>query len=218
MEPELRGGFHRELDLLSISLAALLGLVPEAVLDATGALLGEDPQIAQAVERWRNLVNDLYADVVRTAETIVARQAPVAGDLRLLFAAVRMVPTLYDTVDLIADVASPANRGVGRQLSDRTRYLTAELGAATAETWSGVGRLWDARDIAHLAALRQRDDALADIRSTFVAEVAAGQLDVSTAMEMALVGRSFERIGRHATTAGAVIAGLVPRSRPQVLP
>jgi len=214
----MRGEFRRELEMIGISLAALIDLVPDAVSSATAALLSSDRRIATEVERWRRLVNDLYSDIVHTAETVVARQAPVAGDLRFLFAAVRLVPTLYDIVDLIAEVASPGNRDVGAQLGGRLRSLTAEMGVATALTWEAVAALWGARDVSHLEALRQRDDDLAEVRSTFVAEIAGGGLDVGVAMEMALVGRSYDRIGHHATTAGEVMAGLVPRGLPEHLP
>ncbi|MDQ2727850.1 MAG: hypothetical protein M3Y91_08320 [Actinomycetota bacterium] len=204
MEPELRGDFHRELDALDISVAALLGLLPEAIRTATEALLGAG-DLAQRVWEWRGLVEDLYGGVAGTVESIVARQAPVARDLRFLLGCVRLVPTLYDSVDLVADVASPTTAGVGAAAGERTRALILEVGERTALTWAAVEDLWARREKAAMVAVRERDDALADVRSSLSAELGTGALDVSATMQLALIGRSFERLGRHAATAAGVI-------------
>ncbi|MDQ6784520.1 MAG: hypothetical protein M3063_13985 [Actinomycetota bacterium] len=213
MEPELRGDFRRELDALDISVAALLGLLPEAIRTATAALLGTGG-LAERVWEWRGLVEDLYGGVAGTVESIVARQAPVARDLRFLLGCVRLVPTLYDSVDLVADVASPAATGVGSAVGERARILIVEVGEQTACTWTAVEDLWARRDEAAMVAVRERDDALAEVRSALSAELGTGAIDVSVTMQVALVGRSFERLGRHAATASGVIAHIGPK-RPE---
>lgn len=210
MEPELRGEFHRELDALDISVAALLGLLPEAIRTATEALLGAG-DLAQRVWEWRGLVADLYGGVAGTVESIVARQAPVARDLRFLLGCVRLVPTLYDSVDLVADVASPTTAGMGMGVGERTRALVLDVGEQTALTWAAVEDLWASRDEVAMVAVRERDDALAEVRSALSAQLGAGVLDVSAIMQLALVGRSFERLGRHAATAAGVIALIGPK-------
>ncbi|MDQ6840045.1 MAG: hypothetical protein M3137_17375 [Actinomycetota bacterium] len=209
MEPELRGEFHRELDALDISVAALLGLLPDAIRTATEALLVAG-DLAERVWEWRKLVEDLYGGVAGTVESIVARQAPVARDLRFLLGCVRLVPTLYDSVDLVADVASPT-AALGIALGERTRALIHEVGEQTALTWVAVENLWARRDDAALIAVRGHDDALAEVRSAWSAELGTGALDVSATMQLALVGRSFERLGRHATTAAGVIVRIGPK-------
>ncbi|MDQ2725337.1 MAG: hypothetical protein M3Y36_07565 [Actinomycetota bacterium] len=213
MEPELRSDFHRELDALDISVAALLGLLPEAIRAATEALLGAG-DLAQRVWAWRGLVEDLYGGVAGTVESIVARQAPVARDLRFLLGCVRLVPTLYDSVDLVADVGSPTTAGVGAAVGERTRALILEVGERTALTWAAVEDLWARRNEAATVAVRERDDTMAEVRSSLSAELGTGALDVSTTMQLALVGRSFERLGRHAATAAGVIVLIGPK-RPE---
>ena len=213
MEPELRGDFHRELDGLDISVAALLGLLPGAIRTATEALLGAG-DLAQRVWEWRGLVEDLYGGVAGTVESIVARQAPVARDLRFLLGCVRLVPTLYDSVDLVADVASPTTAGVGMAVGERTRALIMDVGERTALTWAAVEDLWARRDEAAMIAVRERDDALAEVRSALSAQLGTGALDVAAIMQLALVGWSFERLGRHAATAAGVIARIGPK-RPE---
>jgi phosphate uptake regulator len=158
-------------------------------------------------------VEDLYGGVAATVESIVARQAPVARDLRFLLGCIRLVPTLYDSVDLVADVASPSSAGVAAAVGERTRSLIVDVGVQTALTWAAVEHLWARRDEAAMAAVRQRDDGLAEVRSALSAELGNGALDVSVTMQLALVGRSFERLGRHAATASGVIV-LIGAKRP----
>jgi phosphate uptake regulator len=213
MEPELRGDFHRELDALDISVAALLGLLPDAIRMATTALLGAG-DLAKHVWEWRGLVEDLYGGVAGTVESIVARQAPVARDLRFLLGCIRLVPTLYDSVDLVADVASPSCAGVAAAADERARSLIIDVGEQTALTWAAVEHLWSRRDDAAIAAVYDRDDRLAEVRSALSAELRTGALDVSMTMQLALVGRSFEWLGRHAATAARVIVLIGPK-RPE---
>jgi phosphate transport system protein len=211
MSPELRGHYHRELDKLDISVAALIDLIPDAVTRATGALLRSDEEIAEGILRWRYLIGELYSEVSRSIEAIVALQAPVAGDLRLVLACMRIVPVLHDTVDHVADLASPVSEQLGERVTPRVARLLDDLGASTSSAWETVGSVWAERGVEGLAELRERDDEVADIRSTLVAEVASGAVDVVGAMELALVGRAYERISRNAVAVGGLVVPLMPR-------
>jgi phosphate transport system protein len=205
---ELRTEFHRELDRQDIAIGALLTVVPEAISRATSALLDGDQSIVDDLARWRSLVGELNVAVERTAEVLIARQSPLAGDLRVLLAGTRLIPLLADTMDLVADIGSPTLAEIGPDLPVRIRLVTAELGDSCASVWSAVEELWRERDPLHLEALRARDDVLTDIRATLTAELASGSVDLQVAMQMAMAGRSFERLGRHAAAAGRLFEPL----------
>jgi phosphate transport system protein len=213
---ELREGFHRKLDRQEIAIGAILDVVPEAVRRATSALLSGDRDVVDDLARWRALVGELNADAERNAEVIIALQAPVARDLRLLLATTRLVPLLADTMDLIADIASPTLAEIGPELPHRIRMVTGELGDSCADIWSSVEDLWRERDRAHADAVRDRDDVLSEVRSTLTAELASGSVDLQVAMQMAMAGRSFERLGRHAAAAGRLFEPLT-RPGPSVI-
>lgn len=209
---ELRTEFHRALDDQDISIGALLTVVPEAIRMATAALVAGDRSVAGDLARWRAMVSDLNVGVEHTAEVLIARQSPLAGDLRLLLAGTRLVPLLSDTMDLVADVALPSATEIGPDLPRRVQLVTLELGDTTAAVWQAVEELWRERDRRSLDGLRARHDTLAEVRSTLNAELASGSVDVQGAMTMAMTGRSFERLGRHARAAGGLVEPLVARS------
>jgi phosphate transport system protein len=212
MSSEVRGGFHQELDRLDISVAGLLGLVPDAVMTATTALLVSDGPGAEGVARWQALVEDMYRDTEHTIEVVVARQSPVAGDLRFLLACLRIVPVLHEVMDLVSDVAAPSHRAIGDHLTPRVIGLTERLGELTASAWEEVEAGWRTRAQRVAAVVRQRLDLVADARSALAAELGSGSLSLPVALEMAVVGRTFDRLGHHAGQSARLVASLAPRS------
>jgi phosphate transport system protein len=211
MAPEVRGEFHRELDRLDISVAGLLALVPEAVMTATTALLVSDGSGANGAQRWPALVEDMYRDVEHTIEVVVARQSPVAGDLRFLLACIRIVPGLQEVMHLISEIAAPSHRAIGEHLTPRVISLTEQLGELTAATWDAVETGWRTRHERVVSDVRERQDRVAEVRSALAAELGAGVLALAVALEMAVVGRTFERLGHHAGQSARVVASLAPR-------
>ena len=212
MAGEVRGEFHRELDRLDISIAGLLALVPEAVMRATTALLVSDEAEAEGVHRWQVMVEDMYGDVEQTIEVVVARQSPVAGDLRFLLACIRLVPGLHEAMDLITEVAAPSRRAIGEHLTPRVISLTEQFGEQTAATWEAVEAGWRQRSDRVVGTVRERQEVAADVRSALAAELGSGSLALPVALEMAVVGRTFERLGHHAARSARLIASLAPRS------
>ncbi len=209
MSQELRGAFHRELDKLDLALATLLGLVPDAVGQATTALLAGDADLSETVARWRGLVSELYSDVDGTIEGVMARQSPVARDLRFLMCCVRVVPEVRDAMELIGWLGIPRRDALSDRLTPRMRRLTLSLSDVTAETWGAVDRLWRERQADALVAVRQRHDAQAEVHSSLMAEVAAGGIDVDGAIHMALIISGYERLAGHAMAIGRLVTPLV---------
>jgi phosphate transport system protein len=209
MAAETRGEFHRDLERLEIAVGGLLALVPDAVTAATTALLVSDESIADGLNRWRQLVEDLYADTEHTIEVVVARQAPVAGDLRFLLACVRLVPCLHEVVELVAEVAAPSHRAIGEHLTPRIISLCERLGELSSEVWATIDEVWKARDPAGLHSLRRQIDRIAEVRSALMAELASGGVTLPVAMEVALVARTFDRLAHQARNAERYLQPLV---------
>lgn len=212
MASELRGEHHRDLDRLDISLGALLSVVPEAVTNATRALLSADVGVRAELDRWRSMVSSISSDVDHTAEVVIARQAPVAGELRFLMTCVRLVVHLSDTIDLVADVAGSAVCAWTGSLPDRQARLLVATGDAAAGTWRTVAEMWHERDRADIAALRAGVDRLAEARASLAAGLVLGGLEPVAVVDLAGGSSCYERIGRHAVAAGSLIASLVPPS------
>lgn len=82
----MRDGFHDELSALERLLAAEGTRVAVALVDGSRALLTGDVEAAERAIRGDDEVDALHLQVERGVEQLLARQAPVAADLRLVLA------------------------------------------------------------------------------------------------------------------------------------
>lgn len=217
MSGETRVEFHRQLQRLDISIGSLFGLVPDAIGSAVGALVSADDDISTGLDHWRGLVGELYEDVDRTIEVLVARQQPVAGDLRFLLACVRIVPMLRESIDLVGDLAAQSHQGIGRFLTPRLTALVQRLGDQSRQLWSDLDDSWRLRDQNRLSTVRKQLDGISETRSVLSSELASGAVDLPVAIEMAVVGRIFDRLARKGYDTARCLDPVVSRGPGDVL-
>ena len=82
-----RQRFTREMEELRTAVRELAGAVDRQLDRAAQALIRGDHSLAREVRRDDAQINHAYAEVERRAVTLLAQQAPAAGDLRLILAA-----------------------------------------------------------------------------------------------------------------------------------
>jgi phosphate transport system protein len=212
---ELRGAYHRELDQLDVALATLLGLIPEAIGFATAALLSGDLELAQSVQHWRGLVDDLYGDVEATIEAIMARQAPVARDLRFLLCSVRILPEVRDALDLIERIGDADPTGFAQALTPRARTVVREVGELTAAAWVATEERWRNRDLDSeppTSPPERPADPLNEAQASLAGELSGGNLAVPVALEMTLRAQAYDRLARHSAAVDRLIGNLAGRA------
>jgi phosphate transport system protein len=178
-------------------LSDLLEIVCQAVADATEGLLRDDGHYAVDItSRWQ-WAEPLYEQVARDVEVLMARQAPMASDLRYLLAVVRAVPELEQSAALADEIAHRGGLGIAGTLTPRARALVTRSGDIVTAMWQELGRAWERRELVSesLEAARQE---LRDLHTSLTAEVASQDLPASVTMDMALIGRFYARLGDHA--------------------
>src|SRR5690242_9614874 len=87
----VRDQYHEELNGITDSLVDITRLAGSAINRATTALLEADLQSAEAVISGDAAIDELYADIEARAMDLLARQQPVASDLRVIITSLRMV-------------------------------------------------------------------------------------------------------------------------------
>jgi phosphate transport system protein len=188
----------------------LFALVGESVSGATHALLSGDREAAKALADRDEVVDRLYHDI----EELTLEQLTVAGitspnDLRFLVTVIRMLPDLERNGDLAEHVARRAARGLGGELSARSRGLVEHMWRSTTDAYAE--RLPMAA-----AAVDILDDEMDDLHVSLTVEVVAGTMPLPVAVELAMVARFYERFGDHAVNLAKRVAVLVPSTLPQV--
>jgi phosphate transport system protein len=104
----MREAYHEELDSISDGLVEMANLVGSAIGLATTALLDADMQLAESVISADEKVDDLQRDLENRAIAVLARQQPVATDLRLVVTSPRMSADLERCAVLAQHVAKLA--------------------------------------------------------------------------------------------------------------
>ena len=200
---ELRSAFHRELQKIDQQVRQLFALVSEGVAGATDALLAGDREAARDLVARDAMLDALYVDVEEIVQRQFALQAPLATDLRFLLSVLRIVPELERSGDLAEHIAQRAARGLTTELTPRLRGLIQQMGRVGVQLWQETARAYDERDATAADRLRDLDDELDDLHVSFIAELASGKVTVPVAIELALVGRFYERLGDHAVNIAA---------------
>jgi phosphate transport system protein len=195
---ELRIGFHRDLQKIDREVVALFGLVCEGLAGATEALLAGDRDAAKALVARDRLIDELYKDIEVLVQHHLALQSPMAADLRFLLCVLRMVPELERSGDLAEHIAQRAARGISPELTPRLRGLVQQMGRTGADMWRTATDAYVERDSEAADKLREADDELDELLVSLTAELATGAVSIPVAIEMALVGRFYERLGDHA--------------------
>jgi phosphate transport system protein len=196
-DPGLRSHFHDELAAVDAKLSELVDVVCQEVTDATEGLLRDDPHASVDVTSRRHWSDPLYEQVAHQVEVLMARQAPMASDLRYLLAAIRAVPELEQSAGLATEIARRGGLGIAGALTPRARALVTRSGDIVTAMWQELRRAWDQRQPT-AESLESAREELRDLHTSLTAEVASSGLAASVTMDMALIGRFYERLGDHA--------------------
>lgn len=195
---ELRVAFHRSLDDIDAKVGRLFALVTEAVAASTECLLTDDRTAATALVEGDERIDALALDIEAEAERALSLQGPFGRDLRYLLSILRMVPELERSADLAEHIAARAAGGITPQLTPRVRGFVEQMGRASVQMWRDATEAFIDRDADAARRLVSADDEIDALHQSLTAELVAGSLPVSVALEMALVGRFLERLGDHA--------------------
>ncbi len=209
MEPDtgLRSHFQIELAAVDAKLSELVYLVCQEVAEATEGLLRDDPQASVDITSRRHWSDPLYEHVAHQVEVLMARQAPMASDLRYLLAVSRAGPELEQSAGLADEIARRGGLGIAGSLTPRSRALVTRSGDIVTAMWQELRRAWDRREPAGESLESAREE-LRDLHTSLTAEVASCPMPASVIMDMALIGRFYERLGDHAVNIADRLDGL----------
>ena len=199
----MRNAFHDQLDSVFEDLAAICGRVETAVARATEALFSADAELAEQVISGDAEIDRARERVEDNAFALLSLQAPVAGDLRVVVAALRMVSELERMGDLSVHVAKVARLRVPNPAVPEAARETVSRMAEVAEAMvRRAGEIIRNRDVQAAEALRAEDEEMDELRRNSFTELLANewQYGVEAAVDVALLGRYYERIADHAVS------------------
>ena len=221
-EHEVRKSFDEHMTDIKSDVIHLAALAGEMVGMATEALLDKDLLLVERViEHNRRLEELQHAAELRTYE-IFATQQPMAIDLRTLLTVLRTIHELDLTGNLTVSVAKAARRIYPGELPPKIRGLLERMGAQGGMQLRIAVDAFADSDQALALALPDMDDVIDDLQKELFRTIFATRADdegtVQRAVQLALVGRYFERIGDLAVNIGRwvnfMITGELPSYEP----
>ena len=212
----MRDGYHEDLDAISTSLVQMANRAGSAMSRATTALLDADLTIAESVIAADDQIDNVYRDTEAKAFDLLARQQPVASDLRVIVTSLRMVAELERMGDLALHVAKIARRRYPHSVvPPELRATILKMGHTAEEIVAKAGSVIASRDIEMAAQLERDDDVMDNLhRELFVALLAdTWDHGIEVAIDITLAGRYYERFADHAVSVARRVVYLVTGER-----
>jgi phosphate transport system protein len=206
----MRVTFGEELAQLEDTLQFEGELVVRSVQAATRALVDNDLELADEVIAFDDDVDARYIEIERGIESLLARQTPVAGDLRLVLAMLHVNLHLERMADYCVTVAKLTKLAADGTSDPRIVANLAEMGVRAEEMTRVALRSFEHRDIVRSEALVELDELIDRANRRAVEHVL--ELDSERrewGLRMLVVSRCLERIGDHAVDIGEQTAYLV---------
>jgi len=208
----MRVEFQEELDALEAGFQEAGEIVLRSIRGAIDALRSQDVELCDEVIAFDDEIDDRYHALEKQVELVLARQTPVAGDLRLVLALLHSGHNLERMGDQCVTIAKLT------KLSSHldTRQIVVEglvdMGERCAEMVKVSLTAFADRDVAQARALHSLDD-LVDRANRQVFHEVLGYVNDAEALEWGMrqitVARCFERIGDNAVDIGEQTAFLV---------
>jgi len=217
---EARKTFHESLDELRIDVIRLAALTTEAIAAGTQAFLDADLGAAERVIEKDDEIDNLTHSIEDRCYLLLARQQPMASDLRTVVAVLRIVHELERSADLMVNVAKTTRRLYPHPLDPKLRGIIQRMGEqAGTQTRVALDAFADS-DPSAAHALADMDDAMDDLTKSLFRHILTGggsddEENILQAVQLALVGRHYERIADHAVTIGQRVGFMVTGEHPQ---
>ncbi len=214
----MRELYREQLDDILTDLAQMAQQVSAAVRFATTALLEADIHLAEHVISDDEQLDLKQADVERRSFDLLALQAPVAGELRIIVASLRMVAELERMGDLAAHVAKIARlRYPDSAIPEALRPSFVKMGDVAEKMVIAAGQTLHDRNVRNAEELRDRDEEMDELRRTQFRVLLSDDwaYGVEAAVDVALLGRYYERIADHAASMARRIIYVVTGEFPE---
>lgn len=214
----MRQIFEAELRQVGDDLAEMSRLVESAIRNAGTALMEADLQLAQEVIASDKTIDQLEASLDERCVHLLAQQAPVATDLRVIVSALRMSASLERMGDLARHVAQVARgRYPAKAIVPAAADIFANMDQAAVRVAERTTLLLESRDLELAQAIEREDDMLDELHQETFGALLGEKWEgtVQEAVDITLVGRYYERFGDHAVSIAKRVSFLVTGDFPE---
>ncbi|MGY1987659.1 phosphate signaling complex protein PhoU [Blastococcus sp. SYSU DS0669] len=212
----MRDSYHEELDDINACLVEMANSVGSQMSTATTALLDADVALADLVIAGDDQIDATRENIEQRTFTLLARQQPVAGDLRTITTAMRIVADLERMGDLAAHIAKVARmRFPDHAVPQEVRPAFLEAGNVAELLITKTATVIAKRDVQAAQELETDDDAMDQIHRGLFRQLLSEDWPhgIESAIDITLLGRYYERFADHAVSVARRVCYLVTGER-----
>ena len=196
----IRKQYDTDLESLKNSLSEMGRNAADAVEAALEALCTADAEAAKAVVKGDSRINNMERDIEHRCMTLLLRQQPVAGDLRRISTAMKVVTDVERIADHAADIAEIIPFFLSHNTFDCTLVCRMAQQASSMVTQSVDAFV--RRDVYLARSVAGQDDLVDEdftaVKQALIAAIAREPGQGEVALDLLMIAKYFERIGDHA--------------------
>lgn len=192
--------FERQLETLHVELITMGSLCEKAISFSAKAILGQAQEFADMVFETDREIDEKEREIENLCMRLLLHQHPVAGDLREVSAAMKMVSDMERIGDQASDIADLAQyidkqsasvvMNIGGMADNAVKMVTGSVDAFVKSDLELSRKVIDSDDLV--------DAAFNEIKEKIAELVQEGNLDVKTGLDLLMAAKYLERIGDHA--------------------
>jgi phosphate transport system protein len=209
---DVRQRFHDELAALESEVLGLGERAARALAGAVEALIHQDDELAERVIAGDDSLDATYVDIEARILDLLARQTPVASDLRLVSAILHMNLHLERVGDMAVNIAKISKATRSLPTSETVVSHLQEMGALVGVMLRTAMEAFARRDVALAEQLDELDEPVDRLNRNMYRQVAALASDpqaLEWGIHMNVVARQLERVGDHAVDIGEQVVFLL---------
>ena len=180
------------------SVVRVFAMVGEAMAEATHSLLAGDRELAKQVVERDDAIDTLVNEIVASVEAQLLESDGLSVETRrTLLTLLRVLPEVERNGDLAEHIARRAARGLGTEMSPRSRGLIERMGEVASTIWREATDVVIDGKLEATGAIEDIDDELDELHVALTAELVSGSMALPVAVEVSLLARFYERFGDH---------------------
>ena len=212
----MREHYREELEDINACLVDMANSAGSAMSKASMALLDADVAVADLVIEGDEHIDAVRESIEQRCFNLLARQQPVATDLRTITTAMRIVSDLERMGDLAEHIAKVARmRFPEHAVPQEVRPIFLEAGHVAESLVTKAGTVIAKRDIEAAAELEAEDDLMDQLHKQLFRELLLPTWGhgIEAAIDVTLLGRYYERFADHAVSVARRVVYLVTGER-----
>jgi len=198
----MRSKFDEQLSLLNDMLVDMGAMIEKAITKTTQAIIKHDKKMAKKAIAADRDIDNMEKEIETLCLRLLLRQQPVAKDLRLISAALKMITDMERIGDQAADISEIAKFLIGREYIIKIDHIP-QMAEATAKMVTDSIDAFVKRDLELAQKVIDYDDVVDDlfekVKTDVIELIQKDKANGEQAIDFMMIAKYFERIGDHAT-------------------